>query len=320
MFACLVFFPISDVLAEQKVILNIAAYHKGYGWTDDCIKGINQELNSQYKVIHYYMDTKRLPKSAFGNAMEKAWKKFMQINPDIVMLGDDNALMLLGPRFSKQKTTVVFYGINGNPRSYFSKAMPFNIKGVLERVPIIPLVRDVVRMNRLHPNKQVTILSDGGTSSAAQLKTRFHGVREKQIGQFKVLFLDFSEWKDWKNYIRNAKKTNAALISTNYHAIHDNGKSIDYMKVLSWTSKNSKLPVFIVQKDVGPGMATGALLIDGIIHGKLAADMVNKTIHKQRVPQFVEDVEGKYIFSRNQLKKFNLNLPESIKKQSKMVN
>ena len=65
------------IIADDKVVLNIASYHSGYGWTDDCIRGIDQGLGEKYKVIHYYMDTKRLLKSEFADAIQrKAWEEY----------------------------------------------------------------------------------------------------------------------------------------------------------------------------------------------------------------------------------------------------
>lgn len=309
----------SNVFAEQKVVLNIAAYHKGYGWTDDCVRGIDQGLESKYKVIHYYMDTKRISKSEFGNATDKAWEEYLKIKPNLVMLGDDNALKFLGPKLAKENIPLVYYGINGNPRLYFGGIMPANVKGVLERVLLVSLVRNVWGIVKDHKNKQVTVLSDGSTSSAAQLETQFKGKRQIIAGEFKALFIDFPEWSDWKNFIKNAHKTNGALILINYHAIKDNGKSVDYKSVLNWTSNNSKLPVFIVQKDVGPGMATGALLLDGVRHGELAASIVEKVLQNKKVNPSSEDLDGRFIVSQSQLDRFHLKLPESMEGNMEIV-
>ena len=85
------------------------------------------------------------------------------------MLGDDNALKYMGPKLANKNVTVVYYGINGNPRTYLGGNVPLNFKGVLERVPVAELARRVINIVKDNKHKQITLLQDGSTSSAAQV-------------------------------------------------------------------------------------------------------------------------------------------------------
>ena len=296
----------------KPIILNIASYHPGYGWSDDCLKGIDQQLQGQYVIHHFFLDAKRRAAPELAVALENAWKKVQQVNPSMVMLGDDFALKHLGARLAKQALPVVFYGINGNPRSYFDGRIPANVSGVLERVLLVPLVRGVIDLVGESPKQQIAVLSDASVSSAAQLETQFNSDRHKKIGPFDVVYLDLPHWQDWRTYIKNAHKTNAALVLINYHAIKDQGRPMDYMDVLGWISHNAQVPFFIVQKDVGPGLATGALLIDGVNHGALAASVAQNLLQGAKIGPVMEDQEGKYVFSRSQFKRFQLPIPQAL--------
>lgn len=310
---CIILLGICNQATAEKVVLNIAAYHEGYAWTDECVQGISQSLGSEYQLMTYYMNTKQIPKSEFAAAAEMAWEKFQAVKPDAVMLGDDNALMLLGPRFAKSNIAVVFYGINGNPRTYFeSKIVPVNIKGVLERSPIISLLRNMTIIFKEDTRKNILSLSDKSTSSAAQLQTRFYGDKEKLINWFHISFEDISEWSDWQRVVRDAHKESAAIALINFHSLKDSGTAVPYEDALKWTSEHTKVPIFLIQKGAGPGKATGTAQLNGIRHGELAAGMVEKLLKGETIAQFIEDKEAQLVFSRSEMKRFNMVLPKEI--------
>ena len=103
-----------------------------------------------------------------------AFELYSEINPVLVMIGDDNALRLLGPKLSKTRTPVVFFGINNNPRYYFdNNQLPKNMKGVLERTPIGPWLR---YLHKIIPDaKKALILMDASPTSEAIAGVFFQG-------------------------------------------------------------------------------------------------------------------------------------------------
>lgn len=177
--------PVFAADENQKVILNISSYHDGYGWTDDCVAGITEGVGSNHKLINHYMDTKRIKKEDFKKAANQALTAYNKIKPDLVLIGDDNALLLLGGTIANNNTPVVYYGINGNPRLYFYGSIPKHVTGVLERVPIIPMMRVLGVLLKHNINQKVTILSDGSTTSAAFFTNSFKGDRKKQVNTLK---------------------------------------------------------------------------------------------------------------------------------------
>ena len=96
-------------------------------------------------------------------------------------------------------------------------------------------------------------------------------------------------------------------------------KQLIIRRALRWASQNAKVPIFITQIDVGPDMATGTLLIDGVKHGMFAASIVDKVLQKQKVRTLSEDPSAKYLFSQSQLDRFNLKIPETIRRDSEIV-
>lgn len=83
----------ATLLAESRQILVIESYHAEYPWDQSYLAGLRDKLPG-YQIHTFEMDTKRLPKSEFDTQAEKAWRRFEEIRPELVVLGDDNAVKL----------------------------------------------------------------------------------------------------------------------------------------------------------------------------------------------------------------------------------
>jgi hypothetical protein len=143
---CLVFVFFGSVaLARTPVVLIIESYHPALAWTAQCEEGIRQALGGGFDVRSFFMDTKRIPESEFALSAGRAFEAIQRIEPDLVMLGDDNALSMLGPRVAQMDIPIVYFGINNNPRNYFTQ-LPRNMAGVLERTPVTPWLRHLAEI------------------------------------------------------------------------------------------------------------------------------------------------------------------------------
>ena len=95
-------FTYSAIITSEATavdILIIESYHKRYAWDVEYKKGITENINGEHNFTYFQMDTKRLAKSKHMEMVEAAWQSYLLVKPDIVVLGDDNALKYLGPRF-----------------------------------------------------------------------------------------------------------------------------------------------------------------------------------------------------------------------------
>ncbi len=156
--------------AAEKTILLIESYHADYPWDVSYKSGLQEVLQSKYTLKHFEMNTKRLPTSQHREMAELAWKKYQELKPDLVIIGDDAGLSHLGPRFAETTTPVVYLGINNNPRNYFTHA-PDNITGILER-PIFK--RSILSIKSLLPRaKNVLVLFDTDVTSQIVRKEAF---------------------------------------------------------------------------------------------------------------------------------------------------
>jgi len=307
----------STASAKEKTVLNISAYQKGYKWTDDCVKGISSVLGDRYNLVTIYMNTKMLSKDRHQEAANRAWNTYKEIKPDLVMLGDDNALHFLGPKFADSDVPVVFYGINANPRKYFKdKSIPKNISGILERVPIYAILRLVKPL--LKTAKNMLLLFDDSPTSDAAIETMLHGKDHISISNFDLHSKRIRTFKAWKDTIIQAQnKYDTIYLATLFTIKDEDGCCMNPPDVLAWSSKHTKIPLFGSQESmVHDDGVLGAIVIVGEKHGQLAAEMASQILEGGKIPLHIMHKDAEILLNKRQLEKFNIVLPDSVRKFS----
>ncbi len=319
MFGVLIFFAVfANPVFAKKLVYIIHSYHPGYAWVDDNNEGVEGVLQSKYELAYFFMDTKRLKPADFQRRADLAWKIYEAIKPDLVMIGDDNGLRLLGPKFAETETPTVYFGINLNPRSYFKK-IPANITGALERVMV---GRGTVFFSKIAPKaKNILQILDGSPSSQAIVSHAFQGKKTLKAGAMMMEYVHINDWNVFKDTIRNAHKKYGALALLNFFIVKDSdGKIIDYNQIVTWTSKNSQIPVFGYHvwsaRDDG---VVASFSLEGTGHGKTAAEIVIEILEKGKPPKFNmprTDIDGQLYINKVQLKRYGLTVPDNVAKKA----
>jgi len=298
--------------ARMPVVLIIESYHPVLEWTAQCEKGIRLALGPGYDVRSFFMDTKRVPEKEFPARAEEAWKVMLSTRPDLVMLGDDNALSMLGERIAKTGKPLVYFGINNNPRRYFEH-LPPNVAGVLERTPVIPWLRHLA--NVLPQASRVLVLLDRSLTSDSIVAQVFQGHRILRVSGLSVEYHVAADWKDWQEKAAGAGAFDFILTPT-FHALRSADGYVDIETVVTWTAAHSPVPVFSNQDyTVGRAGFAGALVLVGTEHGRLAGEMAREILQGGLLPQEVQhrtDKDGQFYFSRTQLARFAITLPPDI--------
>lgn len=313
--ALTVFFSASDLTAGEKKILNIASYHPEYAWTRDCTEGIENAVRPAYQIETHYMDTKRIPASEFQKAADSAWEKYKAFRPDLVMLGDDNALRLLGPRFVEAGVPVVHYGVNNNPRMYFDGKIPENVSGILERPLIIPWVR---YLQKIIPGiKKVLVMFDASSSSNAVISLAFHNKQSVSVSGTVTELKVTDKWDEWKEAVIQAKGKYDAIIIVNHFTIKaQDGKTTDNADIIRDCSRLSSVPIFATNNfAVHSEGAVGALVIVGQNHGKEAGELAINILEGKKHAHKTQTA-GTFYFNKTQLNRFDLKLPRDMEEKS----
>ncbi len=302
--------------AARGRILVVHSYHRGLSWVQQCDRGIASVFASDYALETVYLDTKRIPESQFQNRTEAAMEVFVRFHPDLVMLGDDNALRLLGPKIARTGTPVVFFGINDNPRKYFA-SIPDNVTGLLERVPLFSWIR---HLKDIMPTAtRALVLMDESPTARAIVAGTFGNWENVLIDGVRVDYKSVGSWARWQQAVLGAADVDFITMPL-YHSLkNEDGASVDVEAVVRWTSANSPVPVFAYQDyAVGDDGVVGAFVIFGETHGSRAAQLARDILESlsPRVPPAFMDEEGRFYFNRKQLKRFGLTLPAGIEKQA----
>lgn len=311
----------TSVCAAQKTILVIESYHSGYAWDASYLDGLRESFGEKYNLVNFEMDTKRQPKSLYQKQADLAWQKYLELKPDLVIIGDDNALKFLGPKFNETSTPVVFLGINSNPRDYIE--MDKNITGVLER-PIFKLsISSIAEIVEPKPDK-ILVLFDNGTTSQASVADAFNKKASTDVSGTKVDLRLISHYDLWQQTVLQAAESGYdAIVVGLYHTIvGKDGKNIPADEVMAWTSANTPVPPFgFWDFSVGKGQTIGGFVLygkeQGIAAAKLAEQILQGTPPKDLRP--VVGNKGQFVFSKSELEKYKLSLPAKISEKARMV-
>ena len=227
-------------LAAQKRILLIQSYDPSLPWTVQCERGIRSVLPESVSLDIVYLDTKTKTPADYRGNVDAAMASFERTKPDLVMLGDDNALRILGPTIADTGVPVVYFGINNNPRSYFTN-LPANVVGVIERIPLFHWVR--VLTGVVPDAQNILVLMDDSPTAKAIFDTNFMGRQSVAFDGRTVSCALIGEWARWQDKIL-ADGYDFILMPI-YHALKDrDGGHVDYQTVVTWTSEHSAAYLF----------------------------------------------------------------------------
>ena len=307
-----------SIAEDRKSVLVIESYHASYQWDVDYTRAIRDLLSQTIDLTFFQLDTKRRPLSDHGLRTEQAWDLYLKMNPDLVIIGDDNALNYLGRRFANTDTPVVYLGINNNPRNYLL-SRPKNITGILER----PLLRrSLIYLLEVMEGSlgKVLILFDDGTTSKTVFTEVFHGNNQLSVGPIDAHIKLISSVDEWRDTITTAPSlVYDAIVVGLYHTITTaNGEHVPEKEIINWSSSNTAVPLFGYWKfSVGQDMTVGGFVLDGYSQGELAATMALNVLNGESISLMPQSSgEGQFVFSRSQLTKWGINLPEGIAEKS----
>ncbi|MDM8517392.1 ABC transporter substrate binding protein [Desulfobacterales bacterium HSG16] len=309
------------IVIHAKTILVIESYNAEYEWDISYKQGLSSVLKN-HEILYFQMNTKNLPPSEHENRANLAWEKYTQIAPDLVILGDDNAVKYLCPKFAATNTPVVYLGLNSNPR-YYDAYEKQNITGVLERPLLkrsIIFLKDIIKPE---PDK-ILILFDSGTTSHVLLSEAFKGKKSIDIYDTSVHLKLIKKMDTWKETIINSKKQgyDAVIIGLFHTIIDDNGNHIKDSEILKWTSENTPVPPFCFWDfAAGKGKTVGGFVLHGKSQGEAAGKIAAKILAGESPANIhpVTGKKGKFLFSRSQLLKWKLVLPSNIESSAEYI-
>jgi len=315
----LVFFS-TAINSQEKTVLVIESYHKEFYWDKSYRKGIIETIGNKATLEFFEMDTKRLPISKHISRAKAAIAKIDTLQPDIIMLGDDNALRLVGKAVLSREIPLVFLGINGNPRDYFNGRAPDGISGVLER-PL--LKRDLLLVREINPNwKNILVLFDDSVTARIYRDSPFFfsGNNHKKILGLNVEIFLSNSYEELKSKIKQAQINKDVLFLGGLNSLKDrHNQYVDSHTAVKWINRHSEIPMFGFWKGtVGRQGAIGGYVIDGFSMGAQAARQVTTLLEggSSRDLNIEWQNEGRLVLSPSALIRWNITMPLELKNKA----
>ncbi len=198
--------------ADKTRIVYVNSYHRGHPSSDEIMDAIINEFPADsFELQIFIMDTKR---NSSPDYIEKKalqlYDSILLINPDIVLVSDDNAVKyLVQPHFSKSSPPVVFCGVNWSDKEY--DLHDVNITGMLE---ILPLADVLLAMKSYYPKmKKLLVLNENTTTSRKEKLLLDSLYRRVGFSVEHELVDDFENWK--RSFIKGNEMYDIIYISTN---------------------------------------------------------------------------------------------------------
>lgn len=343
LFICLMSLPLYilpqslDAAGMRTRIFIVSSYHPEYLWSQDTAAGVGKALvdfhfldnkrqadefnarfyveSSKAVVKKAWMDTKRKnSKAEIADATARIVNEIKVFDPDIILLGDDNATNYIGNHFIDTEIPVVFWGINGLPLKYGlidSMEQPgHNISGVYQKGFAKESLEYLIRL--VPDIKTIAILSDDSETSRAKVKD-LQALAAKNLVAVKiqdvVITNSFSQWKE--SAARLADQIDAFVIFNHNTLKDESGRSIDQLEAGAWYLKNIQKPECSDEKQF---VLEGMLLVvddSGFKQGYEAVKYAYEILENHKPPSSMKVQSlgrGAVMVNRNRAAQLNIAL------------
>ena len=299
---------------DDKRVLILHSYYKGYKWTDDEHKGIESVLGPKIgnnNLYVEYMDTKKIYGALYSQRLLEVYKlKYKNFKFDTIIATDNNAFefLLKYREILFVDTPVVFCGVNFFDKSDLKEVKKFT--GVNEENDFVLNIELILK---LHPKtKHIIFINEWTTTGRA-----VHGAFLKVMPQFNK-DIEFMLLEDVPlEYIIdmvNKNDEDSAILYTAFSK-DKSGQIFEYNESLKLIAKNATIPIYTPYEfNLGLGVV-GGLMISGYDQGEVAAQIVLRILQGETIENIpVKMVTPKrYIFDYEQMQKFSIgksDLPE----------
>ena len=228
----------------KKVVTYINSFHRGHPSSDDIMDGILENFPSDsFEIDTYFMDTKRNPSNEhIEQRASQLFDTIMNINPDILLISDDNAVKyIVQPHLEELTMPVLFCGVNWTDAEY--NLPPTKVTGMLE---ILPVADMIITMKSYYPDMdKLLFLSENTTTSRKEkqlLDTLFNRVG---VAVTHELVDNFDQWKV---IFEEANQ----LYDIIYLPTHGAIKGWDHNKAIRFINQHIQVPVVTTEDFMMP--------------------------------------------------------------------
>lgn len=308
---------------NEKNIIILNSYHRGFEWTDDIVSSYMEEMgrHTSHENVSYfieYMDWKKYPtQSNLENFYESLSYKYRNQKIDLIVATDDKALEM-AVRYRKEilsDAPIVFAGVSEKSFENIARGQSY-LTGVIEEADIKKTIELATAINpRMH---RIYVIHDYTESGIAMGRSVTDYVKNAGYRINVISIAPMSE-ADIALTVKTLPKDSIILMTS--FSRDSLGRSVDNPSFTEKIAKEASVPVFsLYDFNIGRG-AVGGNVLSGKVQGKLAAELCAKILKKgdiEAIPVIKEDT-SRFIVDYNTLSRFGLSL-EHIPRDSEILN
>jgi len=284
------------------------SYHKGYLWTDEITRGVEDSFLSEKVNLHLeYLDTKQFFDEMYFELLYDLLEyKHKLKNFDAIIISDNNSFNFYLEKGNSLfgDTPVVFCGLN-----YFSeddiKGLS-NITGVNERAD---LESNIKLIESIHENIQKILIITDDTTTGRKIQEevlRIDGERSSEAVDLELIYNVSSE--ELENRLQTLEADTVVYLTV--FSRDKDGVYFEYDQFTKQISRASTVPVYGAWNfQIGNGIF-GGYLVDGYSQGVSASKMVIDILKGTPVASIAVqyDTPTKLKFDYIQLERFGIDL------------
>ncbi len=334
---------------DRKRIYIVSSYSRDYIWSQSTQRGVNAAMlkngyldsaaqgdalmqsdavdSKRASVRKVWMDTKRRnSRSEIAVTTQRIMVDLNRFNPDLVLLGDDNAANYIGNQLLGTRTPAVFWGVNGLPLKYGLienlDTPGRNITGVWQSGYY---KESLELLKRLVPKaRSFAILACDSEPSRPNVKMI------EQLAKRGVLPLKLNEsivtnsFEDFKRRALAAQKQVDAFFVLNHDTLRDaNGRHVEMLEAGRWYLQNIRIPEASHEDQF---VYEGLLLTandSGYNQGYMAFEMANLILDGRATPARMAvrtPDRGPYLVNKLRADQLGISLADSMYMIDEVVN
>lgn len=290
----------------QSHVLLFNSYHKGYLWSDEITRGVEENLSNSGVMLHVeYMDTKRHFDEEYLQLLSQLLSlKHSKYHYDVILVSDNNAFYFVKSRGKKifGDTPIVFCGFN-----YLEKADiegMNNVTGVNEEAA---LERNIGLIKKLQPDRNRLVVVTDNTTTGQQIQKEI--TRIKSLADHSDLELELLYDVTLTGLIEelNGLGDDSTVLFTFFFRDREN-TFLEYDESIALVLASTEVPVYVSWKFSMRDEVVGGYLTAGYDQGAAAAQKVNQLLSGTPISDIPITWRSPTNFCLNYgaLKKFNI--------------
>ncbi len=231
--------------------------------------------------------------------------KIEELQPDLVMVSDDEAARAVIPRYPHTDMPFVFCGLNGDLVAH-DLVRP-NVTGVLETLRPVETVK--IARAFVGNTGNYMLLSDASPANKDSAVHAFQELVADDPAAPRPEFWMTARWQMWQELVLGAEDLDfIVLVSSNF--VWDNvGRYVEQEELMAWMVENSPVPVFALSNQAVFQGAVAGLVPYGYDQGVAAAEIAVQIVQGSPPASIDVTPAQRNLLVMNLAAAYNWNLP-----------